>query len=367
MARTLEGIDMIKASIPVAVLCALGVALSGCSSSAPKGDTATSSSAQASTTTQAAGDSSPATPADLTPVTIQFTYTWAGYYGALVYADELGLFAKEGLKVSFKEGKGSQTVFASLGEGMNTFVITPMSNSAQATSSGVPVISVATFQPVNPSVLVAKAGTELKTPKDLEGKKVGLRSGANAALFFDAFLKQNGVDASKVHLTKLDSSAATTAFLTGSTQVVDAFANNELPTIAAQLDKPPVTLAFADFGFSLLGDGVAVSTAFLKSSPDVVKRFLRAEIAGIEAAKANPEAAAKAIKDRVGVALPDLSIVEEQMKATLEADEATAGHPLGWVSDVSWSKMLGLFESTGQIKNRLDMSAYFTNDYLPGS
>lgn len=301
----------------------------------------------------------------LTPITVQFTFSWKGEYAALVYADEKGLFAKEGLKVTFKEGKGSQGVYAGLGAGTNTFIIGPSGTAAQAVSAGVPVTNVATFMLITPSVLVAKAGIKLNSPKDLEGKNVGLKTGADAALFFDAFLKKNHVDPTKVNVTHLNSSAATAAFLSGSIQVVDAFSNNELPILTSMLDKAPNTLAFSDYGFPILGQGVTVSNAFKKKSPDLIKRFIRAAIAGIEAAKKDPIGAAKVIKARESAALPDESVVEQQVKATLDAMTAAPGHPLGWVPSRTWDKMLLLFKSTGQITTRLSTLVYYSNYFLP--
>jgi len=334
-----------------AVLCVLTLALTACGSSSEKPSSGSTES----------GASGPHT-----AITVEFTYTWKGEYAPLVYADEKGLFAKQGLDVTFKEGKGSQVTYSSLGDGPNTFVIGPSGTAAQAASTGVPVTNVATFIPVTPSVLVAKNGTQLKTPKDLEGKTVGLRSGADASLFFSSFLKTNNVDASKVKVSSLDGSAANAAFLSGQVQVVDVFSNNELPTLTAKLDgKAPNTLAFSDFGFTILGQGVSVSNAFLKSSPDIIKKFLIAETAGIEAAKKNPVDAAKVLKSRHSAALPDESIVEQQVKATLDAMVPESGHPLGYVSAPAWDKMLDLFQQTGQIKNRLSTATYYTNDLLP--
>lgn len=331
------------------VLFVLMLALTACGSSAKKSVSSTSGTSAGT----------------LTPVTVEFTYTWKGEYAPLVYADEKGLFAKQGLKVTFKEGKGSQVVYSSLGAGNNTFVIGPSGTAAQAASTGVPVTNVATFIPVTPSVLVAKNGTQLKTPKDLEGKHVGLRTGADASLFFSAFLKKNGVDASKVKVTALDSSAANAAFLSGNVQVVDAFANNELPSLTSKLGMAPNTLAFSDFGFAILGQGVTVATSFLKSSPDVIRKFLVGETAGIDAAKKSPIDAARVLKSREGAALPGESIVESQVKATLDAMVPEPAHPLGWVSASTWDKMLALFQQTGQIKNRLATNMYYTNDLLP--
>lgn len=300
----------------------------------------------------------------LTPVTVAFTYSWKGEYAPLVLADEKGYFAKQGLKVTFKEGKGSQVVYSSLGDATDTFVIGPSSDAAEAISSGVPIIDVATFVPVTPSVFVAKPDTTLATPQDLVGKHVGLRSGADASLFFKAFLTKNGVDPAKVKLTEMNSAAATTAFLNGTVEVVDAFTNNELPTMQQKLGKAPNTLAFSDFGFPILGQGVAVSTAMAKAKPDLIKKFLSAEAQGIQAAKKDPAAAAKAIKSKESAKLPDESIVEQQVKATLDVMVPEPGHQLGWLSEATWIKMLDLFKQAGQTESNLPVSKYYTNQFL---
>jgi NitT/TauT family transport system substrate-binding protein len=301
---------------------------------------------------------------NLTPVTVAFTYSWKGEYAPLVLADEQGYFAKQGLKVTFKEGKGSQVAYSSLGDATDTFVIGPSSDAAEAISGGVPIIDVATFVPVTPSVLVAKPGTTLSTPQDLVGKHVGLRSGADASLFFKAFLKTNGVDPSKVNVTDMNSAAATTAFLNGTVQVVDAFTNNELPTIQQKLGQAPNTLAFNDFGFPILGQGVTVSTAMAKAKPDLVKKFLIAEAQGIDAAKKDPAGAAKALKSKESAKLPDQAIVEQQVKSTLAVMVPEPGHQLGWLSDATWTKMLDLFKQAGQTETSLPLSKYYTNEFL---
>ena len=321
----------------------------------------------ASGTSSSSGAASQTAYATLTPVTIDFTFSWKAEYAALVYADVKGIFAQQGLSVTFQEGTGSQAVYAGLGSGQNTFVIGPSGTAAQAASGGVPVTSVATYMPVTPSVLVAQSGTTLNTPKDLEGKQVGLRIGADASLFFDAFLKKNGVDASKVRVTKLNASAANASFLSSDIQVVDAFTNNELPLLQAKVSAPLTTLSFAQFGFPILGEGVAVTTQFLQSSPDIIRRFLRAETAGIKAAKANPSDAAATIKRLHSTALPDQSIVDAQVKATLDSMTAASGHQLGYAAPSAWANMLSIFTETGSIKSPLATSAYYTNDYLPSS
>ncbi|MBN9608814.1 MAG: hypothetical protein BGO26_12060 [Actinobacteria bacterium 69-20] len=350
------------------VAAVLAVMVAGCSSAAspPAAGSSENSSSEGSTSGGSApapaqsGSSAPA--GELTPVTVQFSYSWKGAYAPLVVADANGYFKEHGLAVTFNEGKGSQVVFSSLGNATNTFVIVPTSDAVKPINEGVPLISVATYAPVSPSGLAAKPGVELKTPADLEGKKIGLRSGADASLFFDKFLAANHIPKDKVTITNLNSAAATSAFLEGSIDVVDVFTDNELPIIDAKLGAPANFLSFGSFGFAQLGTGVIVSTAMAQSQGPVIREFLAAYTQGIEATRKDPVAAAKAIKDKVGLNLPALPVVEKQVEATVAADTPVDGHALGWASEEGWQRSAALFSAPGK---PLPLAKYYTNEFLP--
>lgn len=298
-----------------------------------------------------------------TAVTVQFTYTWKAEYAPLLYAQQKGYFAKQGIDVTFKQGNGSQTVFASVGAsgGSNTFIIDQASDLAPAISQGVPLISVAIFMPEAPDVLVAKAPAALTSPKSLEGLTVGLRSGADASLIFQKFLATNGVDASKVREVTLASSAANAALLNGTVQVVDAFTTNELPELAANTSAQLNTLAFSKWGFALPGEGVAVTKSFVQSSPRIIKRFLTAETQGIQACQQNTTACAQAIVNQEPTAIPPLPIAEKDVQATVAAEQAPAGHQLGYQTSSTWNTTLNVMP----ISQRLADSEYYTNSVLP--
>lgn len=310
----------------------------------------------------AVGAAGAATSGSQTPVTIDFTYTWKAEYAPLLLAEKRGYFAKQGISVTFNQGNGSANVFESVAArgGKNTFVIDQSNDLGPAVSEGLPLLSVATFMPEAPDVLVSR--TPIRTPKALQGKTVGIRSGGDDSLFFNAFLVKNNVNPSLVHVVNVSSSAGNSAFLTGKVDVVDAFANNELPEIRADYHGGKLyVLNYSRWGFGLLGEGVAVTKAFAKADPGLIRRFLTAETAGIRACKANPNAAAAAIKNAQPTAMPALSIVRKQVEATCRSEAPVAGHQLGWQSAQGWNKTLTVMP----IKKRYPNSTYYTNAYLP--
>lgn len=306
----------------------------------------------------------------LTNVLVQFTFKARGEYAHLFLADKLGYFKKQGIKVTFQEGVGAGPVFASLAiKNGVTFVIAVMNQAAVAMNQGLPVRAVATWQPVVQSVLVSKPGVSIKTPQDLVGKVVGLKQGQNASLVFSHFLKANGVDPSKVTVKTLDSSSANAVFLQGGVDVVDAFMTNEVPTLEAQVAGRLNVLRFPDWGFPDLGIGVVVKRDLERSSPNLIRKFLIASAQGIAAMKKNPQAAAQATKDKYGALLPDLPIVLQQVKYTVDSMPQQGKHQYGWMAPKDWSDAIATLKKTGVIvdpqdRKPLPVSYFFTNKYV---
>jgi NitT/TauT family transport system substrate-binding protein len=307
-------------------------------------------------------------PKELRKVTAQFTFIARGEYAHLFLADEKGFFAEEGLEVDFKEGKGA--VFESVASrgGQDVFLISTVNQVTESvTNGGLPMISVATWEPKSASVFASRPGTPIRTPKDLEGKTIGVKQGLSMDLMLATFFKRNDIDPKKVKVRQLDPAAANTVFIGGDVDAIDAFVTNEVPILEAQAKEELVTLPVADNGVPELGIGVVVTNDFLEGDPELVRGFLRAAHRGVEEMKKDPAAAAAAIKNsKFEKALPDLPIIEKQVANTIELmPEPAGGHMYGWAEESAWQTMADHQKESGVIKKDvLPMDKYFTNDYL---
>jgi NitT/TauT family transport system substrate-binding protein len=308
----------------------------------------------------------------LTDVTIQFTFKTRGELAFLYLADKNGYFKQQGIRVKFVEGVGAGPVFASTAiKHGNIFVAGIMNQAAVAMNQGLPLRAVATWEPIVQSVLVSKPNMPINKPSDLIGKTVGLKQGQNASLVFPHFLKANGIDPSQVNVKMLDSSSANAVFLQGGVDVVDAFTTNEQPILEAAVAGRLSVLRISDFGFPDLGVGLIVNREIpaTKKGGDLIRRFLIAADKGITATKANPQAAAEAIKAMYGALLPDTPIILEQVKNTNAAMPKLGKHMYGWADPAGWKEAIATARKTQVIvdppdRAPLPASYFYTNKYV---
>ena len=63
---------------------------------------------------------------------------------------------------------------------------------------------------------------------------------------------------------------------------------------------------------------------------------------------------------------PSLSVVTAQVKATVDAIPAPAGHPVGWIDEKVIAETQDLLKASGEIETAKPLDAYYTNRLLAG-
>jgi NitT/TauT family transport system substrate-binding protein len=296
-------------------------------------------------------------------LTIRFTWKLKGEYAPLYVALEKGYYKAEGLDVQLAEGNGAQNVLKAVAAGNEKFGYGPAVAAAQAVSQGLPVKVAAVYQTKAPMGVIAFPDTPLKTPKDLEGKRLAVSVGETFGDMLVPFTKINGVDITKITQIQMDASARTAQFLTRKIDVMSVYLSNELPQIEKRAGVAFNILKVSDFGLNLLGASFYVGNAFAEQNPDTVKKLLRATEKGYRDAMADPKAAAKIMaKYMVVPEQPD--VLDRQVEATAMSTNAPAGKPIGWQEAADWESNLKLLKETGGIADIKAVNAYYTNQYL---
>ncbi len=298
-----------------------------------------------------------------TKVQIRFTWKLKGEYAPLFVALDKGYYAAEGLDVEMAEGSGAETVVKMVGLGTDTIAYGPATVVAEAISQGLPVKVVAVYQPEVPIGVASFPDVHLQTPKDLEGKRLGVSTGETFANLVTAFATRNGVDPGKINTIQMNASARASQFMAHKLDVVSLYLSNELPLFEKKAGVKFNVLRIADFGLKVMGASFWVNDKFAKDHPDIVRKLLRATAKGYLEAKANYKAAAEIMDKHMAVKL-DRDVLEQQIAYTLDATPDPKGKPMGWQDDAEWQSNLDLLKAAGVIKQTKELSFYFTNDYL---
>src|SRR5260370_1830272 len=131
-------------------------------------------------------------------LTVRFTWKLKGEYAPLFVALDRGYYQAEGLEVDLAEGSGAQIVLKLLARGNEKLGYGPAVSAAQAVSQGLPVKVAALYQTRAPMGVISFPDVVLKSPKDLEGKRLAISVGETFGDMLAPFTSINNVHLSKI-------------------------------------------------------------------------------------------------------------------------------------------------------------------------
>jgi NitT/TauT family transport system substrate-binding protein len=290
--------------------------------------------------------------APLKPVTL--VLEWSGYqpqHFGFWLAKARGWYAAEGLDVTIKPSIGSAQAMQVLMSGQAEFGNVAAASLAGEIGKSGPVLKMVALFGQHDSLSMAYfESSGIKTPKDLEGRKMGLVPGSMAALLWPSFAQAAGIDASKVQIFSWD--FRTYWGILGAKQV-DISGNFTLGSTGASVFKKRGEVVhqfvFSDY-LPLLGSGVVVKSTMLDSDPATIGKFVRAtqrawKYLAEEPKNAVPEAAA-VIKKEIDEA-PAPAILADYAYEVIPGQmvsPGTAGKPIGWSRPEDWEKMIKLLK-----------------------
>lgn len=203
----------------------------------------------------------------------------------------------------------------------------------------------------SPACFLSLEKDNIRTPKDFEGKTIGILPFGSTGLVYKLLLKKAGVDALK--LKEVTVYPDLKVFLSGKThQVQPAFIYDETVSLDLQNIRYNV-IEPKDYGVVFKGPCYFTTVNTVKNNPELVQAFINTVAQGMNEAIKNPERAIKALKEIA----PDINEARE-----LKVWRKGAPYYMGYnnqplTSDTnSWHEMIEELKSFGEIKNEPDLS-----------
>ena len=299
--------------------------------------------------------------------------TGFGSFGREAYAwygKDKGYFKDEGIDLTIVPGAGGNQNLQYFKTNKAQFTALDYSGAIVQVgkgNTGFKIIS-AIHQRTLISIMALEGGkAKISTPRDLQGKTIGVATGAVPKTLFPAYAKLAGIpDPSSVKF--VDSNPQTLPGLLASGQVdgIGQFVVGTPAVMAAAVaghvpDPKIVTLAYSEYMTDLYGNVLVAPTSLIKSNPDLVRRFNRAYLKSLAASMADPEGTAAALVKNV----PTQKAAPAAAEVKLMAPYVGKSIELGTMDTAKVVRGIALLQSMGLIPASFEPGKMVDFDYVP--
>lgn len=240
--------------------------------------------------------------------------------------------------------------------GVNEFGIAGADEILQARAKGVPIVAIAVMFKANPESLTSFKSANIREPKDLIGKRIGVIYGNDENLYRD-FMDRHGI--TKAQVTEVAAVPGASQLLAGQVDALMAYSMN-VPVQLELQGKEVNIMKFADYGVKFYGDTLFTTEKMIKEHPEKVRKFVQASIHGWKDALNDPDTSIAEVL-RINPTLNKEAQIGylKGIKPLIEKDGK-----IGHSEDPVWNTMLETLRRLGVIKNDVSLKDTYTTKFL---
>lgn len=296
-------------------------------------------------------------------VRVGFTAAVAGFtWSPLLIAQKMGYFDEEGLDVVFEQSYSSSAT-RMVAANQVEFSTPGPHLTAAAVGSGMDVISVFQWYPVDIFGFAVLADSGLKSIADLAGKTIGTMTPTTANQVIP-ILRAAGVDPDTVTLVPI-ADARVQQLTEGNVDAVWTW-DGEWQQWLAQGTN--IAYLSGETVYDSSSNSIIASTALVAQYPELVEGFTRALAKGCYFCYLNPRAAADIIITEWKSLMIDLDtaakIVDTAINFMTGGKEIMEGTTIGQHSQASWELMMGDYVRMGVVKEAIPLELCYTNQFV---
>ena len=279
---------------------------------------------------------------------------FAGYYVAY----EKGIYKKYGLDITIMQGGPDSPPGRMLKNGAVDFTTMWLSSAIKENESGPKIVNIAQMVQKSALILIAKKSSGIKTPKDINNKKVGLWDGV-FKIQPSAFFKKFGL---KVKI--VPQSYSVNLFLRGGVDVASAMWYNEYHTILNSGYEPEelTTFFYYNYGLNFPEDGIYTRRDFFEKNPELCRDFVRASLEGWQYAFEHPEETIGIMLKYMKAAhIPANRAHQKWMLDRMEdlMTDGISARPVGRLSESGYTNVLNLLQESGLINSSSQFKDFY--------
>lgn len=308
--------------------------------------------------------------AQSTPIKFQLDWRFEGPAALFLTPAAKGYFKDAKLDVTIDAGNGSGGTVTRVASGAYDMGFADLAALMEfhANNPDAPNKPVAVMMVYNdtPASVMALKKSGIKTPADLNGKKLGAPVFDAGRRAFPIFAKANNI--SGVQWTAMDPPLRETMLARGDIDAITGFTFTSVLNLEARGVKAEdiVVLPYPDFGVKLYGNAIIASPKMIKENPAAIKAFLVAFAKGMKDVIGNPAAAVGDVKARDGIINAELETRRLKMAIDSAINSANArAEGFGQVNGPRLSLMASQVSDAFNTKTRVNPDAVWNGSLLP--
>lgn len=280
---------------------------------------------------------------------------WAGEYAAI----DREFWKEEGLDIEVWPGGFEQDPIRLVPAGVDEFGVVGGDSLLMAREKGIPVVAIGLQYQISPAGFMVKASSGIRTPKDFEGRKVGISPGTDKHAVYIATLVACDVDRSKI--IEIPVKFDLTPFFTDRVEVFPVFLSNQ-PIQAKDKGFDVVTIDPRDYGVSYMGNVYITTEKMIQEHPDTVRQFLRGVINAWDWCLNAPlDEVVKMICKYNSELNPDN---QRKVWAASKPYLYSEHKGFGWMTKEQWEQTASIMQKQGMLKASTDIDSAFTTKFL---
>ena len=303
---------------------------------------------------------------------VRFTMDWAFQapqtFGLV--ARERGFFREAGLDVSIDRGQGSGGVPVALAAGTHDIGYADLSPTLRFVAEDLrrEVVAVAMLHDRSPLCVITRADGPVRTPRDLDGKRLAAPDFDAARQLFPAFEAAAGFDASKVGFVSVTPALREPVFIRRDVEGITASVQTSAMALVGlgMGQAQQRQFMYNDFGLDLYGGALLTTRGYMQRNPDVVRRLVGAMLRGFLAQMADPAAAMDVLKraEPLTDAALELERHNLMMQRMVLSDHVRA-RGLSQVDPARITKSLDVVKTAFNLTTSLSAEQIWTPEFLP--
>jgi NitT/TauT family transport system substrate-binding protein len=284
-------------------------------------------------------------------------------------AKELGYFQDAGIDVAIDGGKGATNTAVNIASGVYQFGYLDMPSLIRfnAQNPQTPLQMVYVSFDDTPSCIVTLKSKGIRTPKDLDGKKIAGQPGTAIHDTISILLHAAKADDVHINWIAITPQLFPTMLKRGVIDGIGAFTNSQIPgllEVGYRLDELEV-IRYSDFGANLYGLGLATTQKFATENPNTVKKVVAAFNRATRDVVKSPDQALELMRKRDPGMNPESEKVRLEIVIGLTATKHVVANGLSSVTPERLMQTIGTTVEAYKLSSSPAPETIYSEAFLP--